>query len=125
MMNTSISINGFNLETMFGWIFGFIWIFIWLIFSMVFSFIIAQIARNKGYSFGGFFIFGVFAFVPALIVVLMLPNKAQPVQQATSSTDVNIVIHPPKPPSPKQCQYCASLNPPEALHCGHCGAPLL
>lgn len=123
-MNTQISINGFNLDTMFGWIFGFIWIFIWLIFSMVFSFIIAQIARNKGYSFGGFFVFGVFAFVPALIVVLMLPNKTLPAQQVASSTDVNIVVSQPVPPSPKQCQYCASLNPPDVYKCQHCGAPL-
>ena len=120
IIDTHISISGFNLE----WIFGFIWIFVWLIFSVVFSFIIASIAQRKGYSFGGFFIFGVFAFVPALIVAIMLPYKTRPVQQATSSTDVNIVIHPPKPPSPKQCQYCASLNPPGVYKCQNCGGPL-
>lgn len=121
-MNTQISINGFNLDSMFGWIFGFIWIFIWLIFSMVFSFIIAQIARNKGYSFGGFFIFGVFAFVPALIVVLMLPRKTQAVQYEPATAES---AQPVAPPAPRQCQYCAGLNPPGVYKCQHCGGPLV
>ncbi len=80
-MNTSISISGFNLE----WIFGFIWIFVWLIFSFIFSFIIASIAQRKGYSFGGFLVFGMFAFVPALIVALILPYKT-----ATGAGDIYI-----------------------------------
>jgi ABC-type amino acid transport system permease subunit len=123
-MNTQISINGLNLDTMFNWIFGFIWVFIWLVFSIVFSFIVAQIARNKGYSFGGFFIFGVFAFIPALIVILLLPAKSQPAPSEPQTADVNIVVSQPEPPRPKQCQYCASLNPPDAYKCQHCGAPL-
>jgi hypothetical protein len=116
-LNTSISINGFNLE----WIFGFIWIFVWLIFSIVFSFIVASIAQNKGYSFGGFFIFGVFAFVPALIVVLMLPRKTQPVQYEPAAAES---AQPMAPPAPRQCQYCAGLNPPGVYKCQHCGGPL-
>jgi len=120
-MNANISINGFNLE----WIFGFIWIFVWLIFSLVFSFIVASIAQRKGYSFGGFLAFGVFAFVPALIVALMLPYRSRPVQDEPAYNAGDRSASPATPPSPKQCQYCASLNPPDVYKCQHCGAPLL
>jgi hypothetical protein len=109
---------------MFNWIFGFIWIFIWLIFSIIFSFVVASIAQNKGYSFGGFFIFGVFAFIPALIVILMLPNKSLPAPSQPQTADVNLIVSRPEPLHPKQCQYCASLNPPDTYKCMHCGAPL-
>jgi hypothetical protein len=124
MMNTQISINGFNLDTMFNWIFGFIWIFVWLIFSLVFSFIVASIAQRKGYSFGGFLIFGVFAFVPALIVALMLPTKLRQVQETPIYSTSEDNATPVASPSPKQCQYCASLNPPDVYKCQCCGAPL-
>ena len=35
----------------------------------------AKIAKAKGYSFGGFYAFGVFFFLPALIVALCIKEK--------------------------------------------------
>ena len=120
-MGMHVSINSFSLE----WIFGFIWIFVWLIFSAVFSYVVASIARRKGYSFGGFFLFGIFAFVPALIVVLILPYKGRAVEvQSETSGASESTAGVNQSPSPKQCQYCASLNLPGVLKCQNCGAPL-
>lgn len=39
------------------------------------AFIPAAIAKNKGYSYGAFWAFGFFLFIPALIVALCLDNK--------------------------------------------------
>lgn len=35
----------------------------------------ANIGKKKGYSFAVFYVFGVFAFLPALIVSLIVKNK--------------------------------------------------
>lgn len=39
------------------------------------AFIPASVARKKGYSFGGFWAFGFFLFIPAIIVALCLEDK--------------------------------------------------
>lgn len=57
------------------------------------AFIPATIARNKGYSYGGFWALGFFFFLITLIVVLCLdpkPGSANYVQQAA--------YYPPQPP---------------------------
>lgn len=45
------------------------------------AFIPATIARKKGYSYGGFWAFGFFLFIPALIVALVIQDKTQPTYQ--------------------------------------------
>lgn len=42
------------------------------------AFIPAALARNKGYSYGAFWVFGFFLFLPALITVLCLQDKNAP-----------------------------------------------
>ena len=42
------------------------------------AFIPANIAKKKGYSYGGFWAFGFFLFVPALIVALLIDDKTLP-----------------------------------------------
>ena len=42
------------------------------------AFIPANIARKKGYSYGGFYVFGLFLFIPALIVALLMEDKTVP-----------------------------------------------
>lgn len=41
------------------------------------AFIPAYIAWKKDYSFGGFWLFGFFLFLPALIVALLMSDKTQ------------------------------------------------
>jgi len=54
-----------------------IWIFVMLI-GVGLAFIPATIARKKGYSYGGFWVFGFFLFLPALIVALVIQDKTAP-----------------------------------------------
>jgi hypothetical protein len=49
--------------------------FIWLLLLVGLAFIPAAIAGNKGYSLGAFYAFGLFFFVPALIVALVMQAK--------------------------------------------------
>jgi len=103
---------------------GILCVVIAIIFEAVFAFIPAKIAAAKGYSFKTFYILGLFAFWVVLIVALTLPPKTDYQSPQVSST---ITIYPPlsRPkPQPKQCQYCAALNEPEARKCQSCGAPL-
>ena len=54
---------------------GDVGVVILLIVLLGLGFIPATIANSKGYSAVGFYFFGLFFFLPALIVVLVLPNK--------------------------------------------------
>jgi hypothetical protein len=42
------------------------------------AFIPANMARKKGYSYGGFWAFGFFLFIPAIIVAAVIEDKTQP-----------------------------------------------
>ncbi|MBR0403791.1 MAG: SHOCT domain-containing protein [Eggerthellaceae bacterium] len=46
-----------------------------LILSLLLAVIPARIAKGKGYSFGGFYVFGFFFFIIALIVALVMKDK--------------------------------------------------
>lgn len=52
-------------------------IIIWISVILGLAYIPANIARKKGYGFAGFYIFGVFLFIVALIVALCLSDKKQ------------------------------------------------
>lgn len=47
----------------------------------------ANIAAKKGYSKGGFFIFAMFLWIPALIVALCISDKTQPATTTVLSAD--------------------------------------
>lgn len=49
-----------------------------LIVLAMLGWLVGKIAQGKGDSFGAFWLFGVFFFVIALIVVLVLPDKGKP-----------------------------------------------
>ena len=74
------------------------------------AFIPATIARKKGYSYGGFWAFGFFLFIPALIVALVIEDKTQPRYQRP---------YPPYPPGPYEPPYTQA-----AASCPSCGAPI-
>lgn len=45
------------------------------IFAVIFACVVAAIAQRKGYSYWGFWLFGFFFFLPALVVVLLIGYK--------------------------------------------------
>lgn len=47
-----------------------------LVLALLLAIIPARIARNKGYSFAGFYVFGFFLFIVALIVALVIKDKS-------------------------------------------------
>lgn len=50
-------------------------VIIWIGIILGLAYIPANIARKKGYGFAGFYIFGIFLFLVALIVALCLSDK--------------------------------------------------
>lgn len=62
--------------------FDYIMIFLLLFFKLAISvalgFIPAYLARKKGYSYGLFWLFGFFLFLPALIVACCIEDKTKP-----------------------------------------------
>lgn len=48
-----------------------------LVIIVLLGLIPAKIAQKKGYSFIGYWIFGIFLFIPALIVALVISDKKQ------------------------------------------------
>ena len=80
-------------------------------------------AHKKGYRFAVvWFFFGLAMSLIALIVCIMLEDKTK--KQPVPSFDQ--YVNPPlqNQPQPLQCRSCGSVNPPEALHCIHCGEKL-
>lgn len=91
------------------------------------AFIIANMAREKGYSYGGFWVLGFFLFIVGLTLVLCLPDKTnrqycrQPYQPYG---------HPDQPPyqppyqqQPAQgvCPNCGNSVAEDAPFCPKCG----
>ena len=60
---------------------------VFLILSIGLAFIPANIVNKKGYSKGGFFVFGFFLWLPALIVALCLKDTSKPVVTTVSMAD--------------------------------------
>ena len=101
------------------------------------AFIPATIARNKGYSFGGFWVFGFFFFIIALIVALCLEDKRSQ-QYRQYQQPYGQQYQPPyqqpygqsyqqPPPSQYSARFCTSCGSPVAegsAFCSKCGAKL-
>lgn len=100
------------------------WI-LWVGIAVGLAFIPATIARNKGYSYGGFWVFGFFLFLIALIVALCISDKnaqnypppyQQPYQQP---------YQPPyQQPAQAACPSCGSSVAADTAFCPKCGAKL-
>jgi len=104
----------------------YIFIIIWVIAvgaAVGLAFIPATMARKKGYSYGAFWAFGFFMLIPAIIVAAVIEDKTQP-------RPVYFVQSDPNNPNQgyamqyKQCSYCKSQNPANAVYCNNCGARL-
>lgn len=118
---------------------------IWLGAAVGLAFIPANIAKKKGYSYGGFWALGFFFFLIGLIVALCLDPRpgseayrekypyppyagAAPWQGAYYG---QTGPYPPPYTPPQQqnagevrCAQCANGNPPGSLYCSKCGSRL-
>ena len=97
--------------------------FIWLGASVGLAFIPAVIAQKKGYSYGGFWAFGSFLFVPALIVALVIEDKTQPRFQAPYPPYQQPPYGQPSGQQPPPYGQQPPYAQPSAA-CPSCGAPI-
>jgi len=86
------------------------------------AFIPAGMARKKGYSYGGFWVFGFFLFIPAIIVAAVAKDKTSPTQPPYEQPY-------PQPPGSLQpgtcyCTNCGALIPHNSTFCPSCGTRL-
>jgi predicted RNA-binding Zn-ribbon protein involved in translation (DUF1610 family) len=102
------------------------------------AFIPAKIASDKGYSFGGFYAFGFFFFLPALIVAAVLEDKKAAAEREDSlrndlyrlRQDINTrALGSAGADSRKEyydpkCRQCGHLNETGTKFCIKCGAML-
>ncbi len=102
----------------------------WIIYIGIFvglAFIPATIARNKGYSYGGFWAFGFFFFIIALIVSLCLSDKTYPQYYNQPYQPYGQPYQQPyQPPYQQQsaqgvCPNCGNSVSEDALFCPKCG----
>lgn len=104
----------------------FLFIFLYLGACVGLAFIPATMARNKGYSYGGFWAFGFFALLIAIIVAACLTDKNEYIHRS------QVGYAPPPPPPPPQyaqnnyaSQYAQNTGAPQASKfCSSCGAGL-
>ncbi len=73
----------------------------------------AEIARNKGHNFYGWWLFGAALFIIALPAALLLPRNEEEIERRNLKTGNH-----------KKCPYCAEIVRAEAVVCKHCGREL-
>lgn len=102
---------------------------IFLIVLLGLGFIPASIANSKGYSAVGFYFFGLFFFLPALIVALVLPRKTVGVPPSSLPRGPDPIRPTPTmmssapPPGPgvvRECPFCKEAMRRDAFVCPHC-----
>jgi hypothetical protein len=82
--------------------------FFFFLLNAVLALIPASIAQKKGRSFAGFWVFGLFFFVIALVVALLISDASEPDAGRTAPTRV-------------PCPRCAELVAAGAVACRFCG----
>lgn len=75
--------------------------------------VVGLIARSKGRSFAGWFVFGFLLFIVAIIVVLVIPSKHRPA--AVGPSDWQPAVPPGSIPPPPGDASGSSLPPPPPL----------
>ncbi len=90
------------------------------------AFIPANIARNKGYSYGGFWVFGFFFFIIALIVSLCLSDKTIQYYPSAYQQPYQQPYQPPYQQQPAQgvCPNCGNSVPGDSAFCPKCGTKI-
>lgn len=83
-----------------------------LIIAALLGLIPANIAKNKGHSFGGWWFFGAALFIVALPCALLLKKDAAAIERMQLTQGM------------KKCTRCAELVKSEATLCRFCGSQL-
>jgi len=97
-------------------------IFFMLIVCAGLAFIPAALAKDKGYSYGGFWVFGFFAFLPALIVSLCirtLNNASENIEDVHTPQTIEINAG-----VTSFCHKCGTKCTEDMLFCNVCGTKL-
>jgi hypothetical protein len=114
--------------------------FVIIIILVALAFIPANMAKKKGYSYGGFWVFGFFFWLPAVIVAACLSDKsikqstyytppyqppyAVPVPPPVYRPPVQTQPVPAAQPAPRVCAYCGTQSASDKEVCSSCGAKL-
>src|SRR4051794_24432922 len=72
----------------------------------------AAIAKGKGYSFGGWWIYGALLFIVALPHALIMRSNVRGIDDRARREGL------------RQCPFCAEFIRSEAIVCRHCGKDL-
>lgn len=94
------------------------------------AFIPASMAGKKGYSYGGFYVFGIFAFLIAVIVAACLEDRNMYIRrdEVKFRTSANADYIPKYVPTygiktdGEPCHSCGEIISKEDRFCGNCGA---
>ena len=100
--------------------YGWVW-FLLLAIKVALAFIPADIAKKRGYSFGGFWVLGFIFFLVGLIVALRLDSKPGSVKYAQP------VYYPPQTEQVRTEFSCADCGTPYRqgdAFCANCGSKL-
>jgi hypothetical protein len=83
-----------------------------LLLAVLLGLIPAAIAKGKGYSFGGWWLYGALLFIVALPHALIMSPNLSGIDERAARDGL------------KKCPFCAEFVRPEALICKHCGKEL-
>ncbi len=87
-----------------------VWVFLGVIAAIPLGLVPARIAGQKGLGAFGYYLFGVFFFVPAVILAWALPANQEVLERDALARKIA-----------KRCPHCDELIRPAANACRHCG----